>query len=273
MKVIKRTSKLVSKKEAIQTKPSYSLPTELSKPSSNLWDYGIMIHAEKKLGKTALSSQIPDAFFMMTQPGAKSFSLFQKPVKTWEAFKAYVQLLEKDKRFKRVVLDHADEAYKACQRFVCKREGIDHPSDENWGKGFAMVNDEFSLWMNRLLACNKGVILLTHSALKEIKTRTGDEYTKIMTTLPGGAWGVLEQNIDIWIHLCYRGERRMMQILGDDHVGAGHNLDDHFKYTDGGRIKFIPMGASKQEAYSNLIKAFENKLERPKQTLKKASLK
>lgn len=267
MKIVKKQGNLKStisnsKKEAFS---NYSLPTEMSKPSSSIWDYGILIHAEKKVGKTSLSSQIPDAFFMMTQPGAKSFALYQRPVQKWEDFKGYIQLLEKDKRFKRVVVDHIDGAYKACMRFVCKREGMDHPSDEAWGKGFSLVNDEFDAWMNRLLGCGKGIILLTHSVLKDIKTRTGAEYTKIMTTLPGGAWGVIEQNIDIWIHLSYQGEKRVMQIVGDDHVGAGHNLEGHFQYPDGAPIKSIPMGNNKKEAYENLMAAFNNKLEKPKQ--------
>lgn len=247
-----------------------SLPTEVSEPSDVLWDYGIMIHAEKKIGKTSITSMIPDVLFLMTQPGAKSFRVHQRFVKTWEEFKAYVILLEKDtkgeNRFKRVALDHIDGVYEACKKFVCAQEGWDHPDDGGgYGKGWGKVNDEFEPWMGRLLACGKGVILLTHSKIKDVKTRTGREYTKIMTTLSGGAWTILEQNIDIWIHLFYDGDKRMMQIVGDDHVGAGHNLEEHFRYTDGTPIKFIPMGANKKEAYDNLIAAFNNELERPEE--------
>jgi hypothetical protein len=264
MKLKKEKSSLKkSFKKDKETKTQYSLPTELSKPSSNIWDYGILIHAEKKIGKTSLCSMIPDSFFMMTQPGAKSFSLFQKAVTTWEAFKAYVMLLEKDKRFRCVILDHVDGAYKACLRFVCKRDGMDHPADEGYGKGWDAVNQEFDFWLNRLLSCNKGVVMLTHSVLKDVKTRTGNEYTKVVPTLSGSAFGVIEQNIDIFINLFYDGQKRMMQILGDDHVSAGHNIENHFRYKDGSRIRFIPMGKNKQEAYENLMKAFNNQLEKP----------
>lgn len=270
MSVKIKKSKLKKQKEAIT---EVSLPTKKSIPSENIWDYGIMIHADKKLGKTSLASMIPDAFFMMTQPGAKSFSLYQRPVKTWQQFTGYVKLLEKDDFFKRVVLDHGDGAYKACTRFVCDKEGWDHPDDGGgYGKGWSKVNEEFAIWMDRLLACGKGVIILTHSSFKEIKTRTGEEYSKIMTTLSGGAWGVLEQNIDLWIYLYYKGEKRMMQIVGDDHIGAGHNLNSHFQYTDGTPIKRIPMGKNKEKAYSNLMKAFNNELENPKVEEKKKKL-
>lgn len=266
MKIKIKKSKLnVRKEEQI----SLSLPEKKSTPSANIWDYGIMIHADKKLGKTSLASMIPDSFFMMTQPGAKSFALFQRPVKTWDQFKGYVKLLEKDRKFLRVVLDHVDGAYKACTKFICAKENWEHPDDGGgYGKGWGKVNDEFATWMDRLLSCGKGVVLLTHSSLKDIKTRTGDEYTKIMTTLSGGAWGILEQNIDLWIYLYYDGEKRMMQIVGDDHVGAGHNLNDHFKYTDGSTIRRIPMGKNKEEAYRNLISAFNNELERPVKVFK-----
>lgn len=252
-----------------KTEMKLTLPTELSKPSNVLWDFGIMIHADKKVGKTSLTSMIPDTFFMMTQPGAKAFRLFQKPVQSWEEFKGYIKLLERDKRFKRVVVDHIDEAYKFCVQFVCEREGWDHPEEGgSYGVGWSVVNKEFSHWITRLLACNKGVILLTHSVLKDIKTRGGAEYSRVMTTLSGGAWGILEQNVDVLIHLYYEGDKRMMQILGDEHVSAGHNLEGHFRYTDGSPIKTIPMGKNKEEAYQNLINAFENKLVRPKEDLK-----
>ena len=265
MKLVKKTSTL--KKQATpakEEKVSYTLPDKLSIPSTILWDYGIMVHAEKKVGKTSLCSMIPDCFFMMTQPGAKSFSIFQRPVRTWEAFRAYVKLLEKDTTFKRVTVDHIDGAYKACTRFMCEKEGWDHPDDGGtYGIGWGKVNEEFEHWVNRLLGCGKGVVLLTHSVLKDVKTRTGQEYSKIMTTLSGGAWSILEQNVDVWIHLYYEGDKRMMQILGDEHVGAGHNLDKNFRYTDGTPIRKISMGKNKQEAYDNLIKAFENKLINP----------
>lgn len=270
-KVIKKTSSLKMVKKSVKSaikalEDKYTLPTEVSKPSDNIWDYGILIHAEKKIGKTSLCSMIPDCFFMMTQPGAKSFKLFQRPVKSWDAFKAYVMLLEKDKTFKRVVVDHADGAYKGCVRYICKREGWDHPDDGGgYGKGWAVVNEEFEHWTNRLLACGKGNILLSHSVYKDVKTRTGNEYSRIVPTLSGGAWAILEQNVDILIHLYYEGEKRMMQIVGNDQVSAGHNLEERFKYTDGTRIRKIPMGKSKQEAYENLMKAFNNQLERPKE--------
>ena len=266
MKVKLKKSKLkIRTKDPIEV----TLPEKKSVPSGDLWDYGVMIHADKKLGKTSLASMIPDAFFMMTQPGAKSFALFQRPVKTWEQFKGYVKLLEKDKKFLRVVLDHVDGAYKACTKYICSKKGWDHPDDGGgYGKGWGQVNEEFAIWIERLLECNKGIIMLTHSKLKDIKTRSGNEYNKIMTTLSGGAWEILEGNIDVWIYLYYDGERRMMQIVGDDHIGAGHNLNEHFRYTNGSTIRRIPMGKNKEEAYSNLISAFNNELERPVKKLK-----
>jgi hypothetical protein len=84
-----------------------------------------------------------------------------------------------------------------------------------------------------------------------------------MPTLAKGAWEIIEQNIDIFINLFYEGDKRMMQIMGDDHVAAGHNLDSRFRYTDGNRIKTISMGKNKQEAYDNLIKGFNNQLIKP----------
>lgn len=241
-----------------------TLPKELSKPSDNIWDFGILIHGEKKIGKTGLASEIERNFMMMAEPGAKSFTVYQKPVLTWDAYKSYIKLLEKDKFFKVVTVDPIDFIYKSCVKYVCQKNGMDHPSDEGYGKGWSLVSDEFLEWTKRLLACKKGVILISHSAYKEIKTRRGDEYSKILPTLPGGAWGVLEGMIDFWGHMYYDGSKRVMQIIGDEHVGAGHNIEGHFLYKDGTPIKKIPMGNNKKEAYGNFIKAFNNELVREK---------
>jgi hypothetical protein len=54
-----------------------------------------------------------------------------------------------------------------------------------------------------------------------------------------------------------------MQIVGDDHVAAGHRLEENFNYPDGTPIKYIPGGSSPQEAWDNLELAFANKLPKP----------
>lgn len=263
------------KKKSKPTETIYSLPDSISKPMTGLGDYSILLYGEKKIGKTSLSSMFPMNFSMMHEPGGKALSMYQKPVTSWEAFKAYVKLLEKDKTFKTVTVDTIDLAYKNCMKSVCTKLVIDHPGDEGWGKGWEAVRDEFMHWISRLLSCGKGVIFISHAVEKEIKTRTGTTYHRISPTMAGQARDILEGIVDIWAYMCYEKGKRMLVIEGDDHVGAGHRLENNFRYTNKVRIKEIPMGKSKQEAYENFVKAFNNetKPEEVSHSLKVSSLK
>lgn len=259
--------KLVVKKKGSLAKPpkaraqaELSLPTELSVPSDNMLDYITLMYGEKKIGKTSLWSHADRAFFMMCESGAKALKLMQRPVNTWEQFKSYVALLEKDTAFRTVVVDTVDLAYLYCTRAVCKKMGIEHPSDEDWGKGWSAVREEFITQINRLTNSGKGVVLISHAAEREIKTRTGDKYDKIIPTVPGQAREVLEGIVDIWAYYSYSQQHRMLVIQGDDHIGAGHRLDQHFRYASGKRIREIPMGNSSKEAYDNFVAAFRNQL-------------
>jgi len=44
---------------------------------------------------------------------------------------------------KTIVLDTVDNAYKMCSDYVCKKFKIEHESDLGYGKGYALINNEF----------------------------------------------------------------------------------------------------------------------------------
>jgi hypothetical protein len=256
--------KVRSKKKAKPSELSeLELPTERSEPSEQLADYSILLYGEKKIGKTQLSSMFESCFQMMTEPGGKAVSAYQRPVKGWNYFKRYVQLLESDTEFQNVSVDTVDILYSMCSAHMLDKLGISHPSDEEWGKGWAAVRNEFTPWINRLLNTGKGVIFISHAVEREVKTRLGRRYDRVQTTMPGQASDVLEGIVDIWCYLHYEGERRSLTLIGDDHVAAGHRLKDRFRYTDGVQIREIDMGETPEQAYSQFISAFNNELVNP----------
>lgn len=237
-----------------------SLPTVVSVPSNKLQEYVTLLYGEKKIGKTSLCSHMEGAFFLMCEPGGKSLALYQRPVTTWDEFTGYVRLIKKDTRFRTAVVDTVDLAYLYCTRAVCQRMGIEHPSDEEWGKGWNAVREEFTRQVALLLSSGKGVVFTSHAIEKEVKTRAGGKYDRIVPTMPGQARDVLEGLVDIWAYYHYDQDKRFLTILGDDHIGAGHRLTNHFLTPSGKRIRRIPMGTSSKEAYQNFMKAFHNQL-------------
>jgi hypothetical protein len=240
-----------------------TLPSEKSEPCGKLQDYSILLYGAKKIGKTTLASMFPKAMFLFCEPGGKALSVYGRAVKNWKELKGYVRLICKDKTFENVVVDTADYAYEYCSDYVCKKMGIDHPSDEAWGKGWKAVKAEIAGEVNRLLHSGKGVIFISHSRDEEVKKSDGDTYNKTASTLPGQAKDLLEGLVDIWAYYTYHREERVLIIRGDDYVDAGHRVEGRFNYPDGTPIKRIPMGSTKEEAYKNFVSAFENKLAKP----------
>lgn len=255
-----------------------TLPEKKNVPSEFLTDYILLIYGVKKIGKTSLCQYFENPFFMMLEPGAKALSVYQtcdangnpKTIQTWQEFKAWVNVLKKDKRFKFIVVDTVDRAYKLCQKYVCNKLGIEHPSDLSWGKGYEAVREEFeSVVLDQLLAFGKGVAFISHAKEAEIKTRVGDVYHKITSTMANSGKECIEGVIDLWCHYKFDGTKRTLVIEGNEDTDSGSRLEKWFKYTNGNKVKEIPMGNTAKEGYENLISAFYNELEEPKPQIKK----
>jgi hypothetical protein len=227
-------------------------------------DYTTLLFGEKKIGKTSLAAQFPDAMFMMFEPGGKALSLYQEAVEDWKTAKRFVKLLHKDKRFRYVVVDTADQAFKRCSKHICAKLGIEHPSDEGYGKGWEALRNEFDNWVIDLIACRKGIMFISHATEKEISKRDGIKYHKILPTMSNQARDVLEPVVDLWLYYGYRGEKRTLTVRGSDHIGAGHRLTNHFK-----GVRSISMGTSPEEAYKNFMDAFHNRYRKVARSIKR----
>ena len=237
--------------------PAFVLPTERSVPSSEMGEYSILLFGDKKIGKTSLAAQFPDALLLMTEPGAKALSVYQSNILTWAQLKQAAAALVKDTRFHTVVVDTVDLAFKMCERAVCQRLGIDHPSDEDWGKGWSAVRDEFTAWAQQLANTGKGGIFISHAVEREIKRREGGKYDRFQPTMGGQARDVIEGMVDMWMYYTYNDKQRVLTIRGDEHVMAGHRMQHNFQW-EGEEVRQIRMDPTPEQGYRNLVAAFNN---------------
>jgi hypothetical protein len=83
-----------------------------------------------------------------------------------------------------------------CAEYICQRFKIEHESDLEYGKGYALVNGEFHRVLNKLALLPYGLFLVSHSQDKEIETRTG-KFTKVVPTLPDKARKLVLGLVDI----------------------------------------------------------------------------
>lgn len=241
-----------------------SLPTERSKPVTDLGGYSILFYGKKKIGKTTMCQHFPDTLFLMAEAGAKKLSIWQKPVRSWNEFRQYVKLLQTDKRFKTIVIDPVDVMYDMCMAYVCTKLNIIHPSEADWGKGWSAVKKEFMGENNKLLNSGKGIIYISHLREEEIEERGKKSYHRKTNTMSGQAKEAIEGVVDVWACYDYSSGKRTLTILGDDFNDVGHRLNEEpgarFLYTNGEPIRVIDMGKSSKESYANFLKAFNNQL-------------
>ena len=126
--------------------------------------------------------------------------VFQSPITCWEdLLQACAEIAEGKHDFKTIVIDTVDNAYKMCADYVCKKFKIEHESDLGYGKGYALINNEFQRVLNKLAFLPYGLILISHSQEKEIETRTG-KHTRIVATLPDKARKMVTGLVDMILY-------------------------------------------------------------------------
>jgi len=194
----------------------------------------------------------------MTEPGEKALSVYCRQVKDWKEFLGYVDLLEsEERRFVPVVVDVVDRLFDMAEVHACKRLGIDHPSEGEWGRGWGEVSTEFSRGIARFLRVCPGAVFLSHVEERTIRSRNGTESHRAQASIPDRARRIVEPLVDVICYYHYANDgSRVLGLAGDADITAGHRLNTHFQSLpeDG----LIPMGDSAAEAQRRLLDAFNN---------------
>lgn len=173
------------------------LPTQKTPPKPNLHDLTVLVHGPHKFGKSTLCAQADSALFLATEPGLNSLEVYQQPISTWdELLLAAKEIADGKHAFRTIVIDTVDNAYRMCAEYVCRKYEVEHESDLEYGKGYALVNAEFHRVLNKLALLPYGLFLVSHSQEKEIETRTG-KFTKVVPTLPDKARKLVLGLVDI----------------------------------------------------------------------------
>lgn len=241
-----------------------ALPIEDTPPRTELHHFMQLWYGRVKIGKTVLAKQFPNTLFLFFEEGGKGLKLRSMLMNDWIKFRKTVKLLTTTKHsYQNVVIDTGEIAYERCLEWVCEKMAIDHPSDEEYGKGWQAVKKEFNNQVLELNNSGLGIIVNSHEKIIKVQGRR-DEVSRIQPSLSTQALSVIEAMVDVFAYFRYDDDgNRVIQIVGDEIVSAGHRLGDdanRFKYADGSPISMIPMGRNAQEAYVNLIAAFNNKL-------------
>jgi hypothetical protein len=169
-------------------KASFTLPTAKTAPKSAFADLTTFVYGPPKIGKSTLASQFPGALFLATEAGLNHLETYQIPISSWDDFiRACALILQGKHEFRTIVIDTADNLYRYCTDQICKKHGVETVGDiAGFGKGFALLNNEFHRVLTKLTQLPYGLVLISHSKQIELEDR-GGKYNKTVPTLPEGA--------------------------------------------------------------------------------------
>lgn len=148
------------------------LPTEKTGAVLEMGKLSILIVGRPKVGKSTLASCFEDVIFFDTEGGLRGLDTYQVQVTNWEEFLEYCKEVTASNKFKTVALDTCGNLYRYCLDYVCKKHKIEYPSDEEFGKAWSSLREEFSRAITKLNMSKIGVIFVCHSQTIEWQSRT-----------------------------------------------------------------------------------------------------
>ena len=167
-----------------------TLPKAPTPRKNDLQNLTVLVHGGKKIGKSTLCSQLPNAVFAATEPGLGHLEVHQVPIQSWQDFLDFCNALVTEKHgFQTVVIDTINNLYAFCCRAVCEKHKVEYVGDfKAIGKGHVLANNMFYETMLKLANQPYGLWMIAHSAEREIETRT-EKYQKTVPQLPDKAAG------------------------------------------------------------------------------------
>jgi hypothetical protein len=176
------------------------LPTQKTPPKTSLVDLTVLLYGPSKFGKSTFCSNADGALFLATEAGLNNLEVFQVPISNWEDLLAAGRDIAEGKHaFKTIIIDTVDNAYRMCVEHVLAKHKIDHESDLGYGKGYALINNEFYRVLNKLSLLPYGLFLISHAQDKEVETRTG-KITRVVPTLPEKARKTVLGMVDVILY-------------------------------------------------------------------------
>lgn len=261
-----RLSKLTKKEEL----NAMSLPTERKTPEYDILKYTGMCYGREKIGKTTLLASFPKAIFLSTEAGAKGLNIFEfnsegGGITNWATMIRAVDLLVADgggNQFQTVIIDTADRAYEMALLHVCERLNIPYPGINaegkiDYGASWKDVRVAFAGEIYRLTQAGFGVWFTSHVREDEIKTKSGDNYSRVRPSMSGQGRSVVEALVDFFFYAEYmkdnKGQvQRVLICQGDETIWAGGR-----RTPAGSFPRYLPM--LEEDGFSVIQAAFEGR--------------
>ena len=203
----------------------------------------VLIYGGSFSGKTTFADQFPDPIMLNTDGNTANITAqcihikdevklngrISERVYAWNIFKEYLTLLEaKQNNFKTVVVDLVEGMYEYCRSYIFAKEGIEHESDQGFGKGYALVEKEFVDVMKRV--CNldyENIILISRETNNtNVTKKTGESISVIKPDLRDKISNTLTGMVDLVGRVVVDNDtNRKLSFKNDEYVFGGGRLN------------------------------------------------
>lgn len=195
---------------------------QLTNIAAGLESGNTLMYGLPKVGKTTFATKIPGYFLAATERGYNYLKVYKQDISSWQDFLDLCKAFTTQKHnYKTLVIDTADNLYKYCEQYTMLKHQVQHPSDLGFGKGFALVKEEFSRVIDKLNKSGMNLAFISHAKEKTQKTKSG-EWTVMGTSLSGTPETFLAGLCDhiFYFYISDSGER-LMRTKPTKYVLAG----------------------------------------------------
>ena len=212
--------------------------------SRDMRGYTVFLFGDPKSGKTTTATKFPRHLLLAFEKGYNAIpGAMVQPINNWAEFKKVLRQLKDEKvkeQFETIIIDTVDIAYNYCEKYICANAvrsdgsyGVDSISDIPFGKGYAMVGQEFDESLRNIVQLDYGLVMISHATDKVFKDENGQEYNKIVPTLDKRAKNIVSRMVDL-----YGYSRIVSNKEGEETTKLF--LRGTTRYEAGSRFKYTP---------------------------------
>lgn len=129
-----------------------------------------VLYGVEGIGKSTLASQFPSPLFLDTEDGSRQLEVDRVSCPDWQTLKGCVaELAVESHGYQTVVIDSIDWAERQLVEFVCKKDGKSSIEDYGFGKGYTVVAEHMSRFVESLDNLHRAglhVLLVAHAKVQ-----------------------------------------------------------------------------------------------------------
>ena len=169
--------------------------------SRDMRGYSVFLYGEPKSGKTTIATRFPKHLLLAFEKGYNAIpGAMAIPINSWSDFRKVLKQLKDTaakEKYETIIVDTADIAYELCSKYICSLNDVSAIGDIPYGKGYALVAQEFDSCLRSILQMDFGLVIISHDNDKTFKDESGNEFNKIVPTLDKRANNIVARMCDI----------------------------------------------------------------------------